>query len=63
MVCSPQIGLGEMRILWDHLSCWTKEDHPTEKSRHTPEQVAFGLHQIEHGTPMAKVCRKMGISK
>ena len=52
-----------MRILWDHLSCWIKEDHPTEKSWHTPEQVAFGLHQIEHGTPMAKVCRKMGISK
>ncbi len=32
-----------------------------KKSRYTPEQVAFGLRQAEEGTPVAKVCRKMGI--
>ena len=31
-----------------------------KKSRCTPEQVAFGLHQAEDGTLVAEVCCKMG---
>ncbi len=34
-----------------------------KNSRYTPEQVAFGLHQAEEGTPVAEVCRKQGISE
>ena len=34
-----------------------------KKSRYTPEQVAFGLRQAEEGTPVAEVCRKLGISE
>ena len=33
------------------------------KSRYTPEQVACGLRQAEDGTPVAEVCRNMGISE
>ena len=31
--------------------------------RYSPEQVAFGLRQAEEGTPVAEVCRKIGISE
>ena len=34
-----------------------------EKSRHTPEQVAFSLRQAEEGMPVTEVCRKMDISE
>ena len=34
-----------------------------KSSRYSPEQVAFGLRQAEEGTPVAEVCRKMGISE
>ena len=34
-----------------------------KKSRYTPEQVAFGLRQAKEGTPVAEVCRKLGISE
>ena len=34
-----------------------------KRSRHSPEQVAFGLRQAEEGTSVAEVCRKMGISE
>ena len=34
-----------------------------KRSRYSPEQVAFGLRQAEEGTPVAEVCRKMGISE
>lgn len=33
------------------------------KSKFTEEQIAFGLKQAELGTPVAEVCRKMGISE
>lgn len=32
------------------------------KSRYTEEQIAFALKQVELGTPVAEVCRKMGVS-
>ena len=32
------------------------------KSRYTPEQVAFGLRLAQGGHPAAEVCRKMGFS-
>ena len=31
-----------------------------KSSRHTPEQVAFGLRQTEEGAPVAEVSRKIG---
>ena len=34
-----------------------------KSSRYSPEQVALGLRQAEEGTPVAEVCRKMGISE
>ena len=34
-----------------------------KRSRYSPEQVAFGLRQAEEGTPVAEVCRKMGIAE
>jgi len=34
-----------------------------KKSRFTEQQIAFALHQAEGGTPVADVCRKMGISE
>lgn len=33
-----------------------------KKKRYTDEQIAFALKQAETGTPVAEVCRKMGIS-
>ena len=33
------------------------------KSRFTQEQIAFALRQVEGGTPVGEVCRKMGISE
>ena len=34
-----------------------------KKSRFTEEQIAFALRQAESGTPVADVCRQMGISE
>ncbi len=34
-----------------------------KKSRFTDQQIAFALQQAEAGTPVAEVCRKMGISE
>ncbi|WP_407655533.1 transposase [Burkholderia alba] len=33
-----------------------------KKSKFTDEQIAYALKQAELGTPVAGVCRKMGIS-
>lgn len=33
-----------------------------KKSKFTDEQIAYALKQAELGTPVAEVCRKMGIS-
>jgi putative transposase len=32
-----------------------------KRSHFTPEQIVFALRQAEPGTPVAEVCRKMGI--
>ncbi len=32
-----------------------------KKTKYTEEQIAFALRQSETGTPVAEVCRKMGI--
>lgn len=34
-----------------------------KKSKFTDEQIAFALRQAEVGTPVAEVCRKMGVSE
>jgi putative transposase len=34
-----------------------------KKSRYTEEQIAFALRQTEGGTPVADVCRQMGVSE
>jgi putative transposase len=33
------------------------------KSRFTEEQIAHALRQVEAGTPVTQLCRKMGISE
>jgi putative transposase len=32
-----------------------------KRSQFTSEQIVFALRQVESGTPVAEVCRKMGI--
>lgn len=34
-----------------------------KRNKFTDSQIAFILHQAEEGTPVAKVCRKSGISE
>jgi putative transposase len=34
-----------------------------KKPRYTEEQIAFALCQAEGGTPVADVCRQMGVSE
>lgn len=34
-----------------------------KKSRYTEEQIAFALRQAEGVTPVADVCRQMGVSE
>jgi putative transposase len=34
-----------------------------KKSTHTEEQMVYALRQVELGTPVADVCRKVGISE
>ncbi|SEI17769.1 putative transposase [Paraburkholderia hospita] len=36
--------------------------HAVKKSRYTNEQIAYALNLAELGTPVAGVCRTMGIS-
>ncbi|GAB6849569.1 hypothetical protein JCM10599A_33730 [Paraburkholderia kururiensis] len=36
--------------------------HAAKKSEFTEEQITYALKQTELGTPVAEVCRKMGIS-
>jgi putative transposase len=33
------------------------------KSRFSDQQIALALQQVEHGLPVAKLCRKLGISE
>jgi putative transposase len=34
-----------------------------KKSKYTEEQIAFALRQAEAGTPVERVCRKLGVSQ
>lgn len=34
-----------------------------KKSKFTEQQIAFALQQVESGTTVAEVCRKMGSSQ
>ena len=34
-----------------------------KKTKYTEEQISFALKQAEHGTSVAEVCRKMGVSE
>ncbi len=34
-----------------------------KKSRFTEEQIAFALRLADYGTPVAEVCRQVGISE
>jgi putative transposase len=34
-----------------------------KKSRYTDEQITFAMRQAERGTPVADVCRQMGVSE
>ena len=34
-----------------------------KRKRYADEQVAFALRQAEAGTPVAEVCRKMGVTE
>jgi len=34
-----------------------------KKKRYTEEQIVYALHQVERGTPLADIIRKMGVSQ
>jgi putative transposase len=34
-----------------------------KKSKFTEEQIAYALRQVESGTPVLDVCRKLGVSE
>ena len=34
-----------------------------KRQRHTEEQIAFVLKQVELGAPVAEVCRKIGVTE
>ena len=34
-----------------------------KESRFTEEQIAFALRQVETGTKVSEVCRKMGVAE
>ena len=34
-----------------------------KRKRYTDEQISFALRQAESGTPVAEICRRMGISE
>ncbi len=34
-----------------------------KKSRYTEEQISYALRQAESGTPVADVCRQLGVSE
>ena len=34
-----------------------------KKSQFTEEQIAYALHEVEVGTPVAEICRKLGVSE
>jgi putative transposase len=36
---------------------------PMKRSKFTEEQVAYALRQAEAGTPVADVCRQLGVSE
>ena len=39
------------------------EEFAMKKSKYTEEQIAFALRQVETGTRVTEVCRKLGISE
>jgi putative transposase len=39
-----------------------REGCAVKRSKFTDEQIAFALKQVEVGTPVEEVCRKMGIA-
>lgn len=41
-------------------SCWRRTRH--EDATFTDEQITFAIKPVETGTPVAEVCRKMGVS-
>jgi putative transposase len=40
-----------------------KGEDQMKKSAYTAEQITYALRQVEAGTPVAEVCRKLGISE
>jgi hypothetical protein len=51
-----------MRGIWQNRSWFERRILQMKKSKSTGEQIAFALRQAEVGTPVAEVCRKMGVS-
>jgi transposase-like protein len=39
-----------------------KETRTMKRSRYSDEQIAYALRQADGGTPVADVCRQLGIS-
>ncbi len=34
-----------------------------KRKRYTDEQIAYALRQVESGTPVTEICRKLGVSQ
>jgi hypothetical protein len=52
-----------MRRVWQNRRWFERRILQMQKSKFSGEQIAFALRQAEVGTPVAEVCRKMGISE
>jgi len=40
-----------------------REEPEMKTSKFTEEQIAYALRQVEGGTPVADVCRQIGVSE
>jgi putative transposase len=48
-----------MRVFWQN----PRGRYAMRKSKFTEEQIAYALRQVEGGTRVAEVCRKMGVTE
>lgn len=61
MTFSPKTHPARRLVFW-HNEIVEEEGYATKK-KFTEEQIAFALKQAEHGTPVAEVIRKIGITE
>jgi hypothetical protein len=51
------------RVQFFRASWYSGREDWMPKKQYTNEQIAFALRQAELGTPVAEICRKMGVAE